>query len=350
VPPTGAAYWACQLAGWSAYAAYVLVLFLLFAAPPHEPGVIVSIVFFCMVPPILLTHGLRWWMYTRDWEGLVDWKRKMRQGLVSWLLGAISTSFVEVYVGLQQGRLWTWTEGVGWTLLGFCLAFGGWTYIYEMVHERRRRAALKLVAREAQLRALRGQLNPHFLFNSLNSLRSLISENPRAAASMVTGLSEILRYSLTADRKDTVPLSDEMAVIDEYLDLEHARFEERLHVEKVIDPEALVARVPPMLVQTLVENAVKHGIAPLPRGGLVRLEARVIGGRVEIVVTNPGRFEPAVDDAGFGLRNARERLRLLYGEQASLMIRDDGDQTKASLTLPIVPPVPYLRHVMEKTA
>ena len=90
-----------------------------------------------------------------------------------------------------------------------------------------------------------------------------------------------------------------------------------------------------MLVQTLVENAVKHGIAPLPRGGLVRLEARVTDGRVEIIVTNPGRLGPAAGDRGFGLRNTRERLRLLYGDLASLTLRDDSGQTTAVVTLPL---------------
>ncbi|HEX7137053.1 MAG TPA: histidine kinase, partial [Vicinamibacterales bacterium] len=186
-----------------------------------------------------------------------------------------------------------------------------------------------------QLRALRAQLNPHFLFNSLNSVRSLITENPRLAATMVTGLADILRYSLASDRYKTVPLADEIAIVDEYVGLERARLEDRLRVERVVDPAALGARVPPMLVQTLMENAVKHGIAPSPTGGLVRLEAHLVNGQVEIVVTNPGRLDLSRGEGGFGLHNARERLRLLYGELASLTLHDDGSQTRAAVTLPM---------------
>ena len=164
---------------------------------------------------------------------------------------------------------------------GFTWAFAGWLVIYFSVHGRRRREALQLelavVSRDAQLRSLRAQINPHFLFNSLNSLRHLILADPQRAVTMVTGLADLLRYSLASDRSDMVPLGDELAIVDEYLGLEQVRLEERLRVERAIEPAALPARVPPMLVQSLVDNAIKHGIATLPQGGLVRLSARIDG-------------------------------------------------------------------------
>jgi LytS/YehU family sensor histidine kinase len=162
---------------------------------------------------------------------------------------------------------------------------------------------------------------------------------------MVTGLADILRYSLASDRNDTVTLAEELDAVDEYLNLERVRFEERLHVERAVEPSALQARIPPMLVQTLVENAVKHGIAGLKAGGVIRLDARVRADRLEVAVRNSGRFLPPTPDSGHGLRNASERLALLYGGAASLRVAGtDGDETVASLTLPLaIPPEPLKR-------
>jgi LytS/YehU family sensor histidine kinase len=312
----------------------VLTFYFAFARP-HRVSDVVEIVILAGLAPIVLTHGLRYWMFTHRWAELREWRRKVRQFGAAPLPAAVCTFSIGVVAGISQGRVWVPTEGMWWTLLAYWMAFGGWLFAYERAHAHRSRQQLEIVAREAQLRALRAQLNPHFLFNSLNSVRSLITENPQRAATMVTGLADILRYSLASDRHDTVPLADEMAIVDEYVGLERERLEDRLRVEQAVEPSALQARVPPMLVQTLMENAVKHGIAPLPGGGVVRLTARVTDGRVEIVVTNPGRLQSAAGDAGSGLRNARERLRLLYGELASLTLRDDGGQTTAAVSLPL---------------
>jgi two-component system, LytTR family, sensor kinase len=337
VPPTTATYWLCQAAGWSAYLTYVLVGYWVFA-PEHQAADVISIAFFCMIPTMLLTHGLRAWMYAHDWSHMAEWRRKVRQAGAALAFALTVTAGVGVANGVAHGRVWIPTEGMGWMLLAYSLAFGGWLWIYEMVQGRRRRGELERLARDAQLRALRAQMNPHFLFNSLNSVRSLITENPERAASMVTGLSDILRYSLASDRRETVPFADELGVIEEYLAVERVRFEDRLRVERTIDPRAASLLVPPLIVQTLVENAVKHGISATREGGLVRLDVRVLDGRLEVVVRSTGRFQPATDGGGFGLRNAIERLQLLYGERASLTVEGEtgaaGEETVATLMLP----------------
>jgi hypothetical protein len=334
----GATYWICQAAGWGAYLTYVLVGYFVFA-PRHQASDVISITFFCTIPPILLTHGLRAWMYAHGWSRMTEWRRRARQAAAALAFALAITAAVGVANGVGHGRVWIATEGMAWMLLAYFLAFGSWLWIYEMVHERRRRGELERLARDAQLRALRAQMNPHFLFNSLNSVRSLIAENPGRAASMVTGLSDILRYSLASDRTETVPFSDELGVIDEYLAVERVRFEDRLRVDQTIEPRALPLPVPPMIVQTLVENAVKHGVSATPRGGLVRLDARVRDNRLEVVVRNTGRFTPAPDGGGFGLKNAAERLQLLYGGRASLTVAEEsgaaGEETVATLVLPV---------------
>ena len=337
IPRPSRLYWTCQAAGWSGFLTYVLGGYWIFA-PRHHAEDVVSIVAFCVVVPPLMTHGLRAWMYRYQWARLRGWRRWLRQFIAALVLAAAATFLIGVLAGLSTGRLWTRTEGMGWTFLAYALAFAGWLWIYDLVHERRRREELEHVVREAQLRALRAQLNPHFMFNSLNSLRNAIIEHPARAVSMVTGLADILRYSLASDQKDTVTLAEELSIVDEYLNLERARFEDRLRIERSVEPSALDAQVPPMLVQTLVENAVKHGVSPSKTGGEVRLEARVRGGRAEVVVTSSGAFQPPADGSGRGLRNATERLRLLYGTLASLKVAEHNGTTVASLTVPLERP------------
>ncbi len=216
-----------------------------------------------------------------------------------------------------------------------------WLMIYLGVHyfERLRRAEidrvrLEVAAKDAQLRSLLAQLNPHFLFNSLNSLRALIVEDPARAQTMVTELAEILRYSLKADSADTVPLAAEMEAVQTYLKLEAIRLEDRLRVKLDIAPGVLGVPVPPMLVQTLVENAVKHGISRLSGGGEITIHAHESLGALHVQVVNSGQLA-TIGDTQLGLKNVRERLRLLFGERAKLTLRNlDLDNVIAEVVIP----------------
>jgi two-component sensor histidine kinase len=341
-PRSSRGYWICQIAGWGSFAIYVLASYLWAVGPARRLTDAASILFFNVVVCPLVMHMVRSGMYSRGWIQLPLRRLVARLIPVVPALAGFLTALVDVSaLVLNGGHGLSWPSLAG-VFFGFCWAFAGWFLIYFTVHARRRHDALRLelavTSRDAQLQSLRAQLNPHFLFNCLNSLRSLIVEDPARAASMVTGLAEILRYSLASDRMDTVRFAEELDVIDEYVDLERIRFEERLRVERDVERSALDARIPPMLVQTLVENAVKHGISELPQGGVVRLEARTSGGRLEIRVTNTGRLKTSADATGYGLRNAAERLRLLYGDTASLTLRDNDGTTVAALSLPLEPP------------
>jgi histidine kinase len=171
----------------------------------------------------------------------------------------------------------------------------------------------------AELRLLKSQLNPHFLFNALNTVRSLIADNPARAQNAVTHLANTLRYTLSPRQDELVTLSQEMDIVADYLELESMRFEDRLRIEKQIPADAAGVRIPVMLLQTLVENAIKHGIAELPQGGLLRISAAVHGNLFNLEVENsrPAAGTRAAHES-VGLRNARDRLRLLFGERASL--------------------------------
>jgi LytS/YehU family sensor histidine kinase len=216
---------------------------------------------------------------------------------------------------------------------GACILFSAWLCLYFFYHVFDRlnrseveRFQLMTSVKEAELRALKSQVNPHFIFNSLNSLRALIDEDPERARKAVTQLANLLRYSLQSGQLETVPFEDELGIVNDYLALEQVRHEERLRLRLDIAPEALHLPIPPMLLQTLVENAVKYGISPGPRGARSPSSPATRAGTSGSRSPTPGEIARGVHRAsstGVGLHNAAERLRLIFGERATLRLRPD---------------------------
>jgi LytS/YehU family sensor histidine kinase len=211
--------------------------------------------------------------------------------------------------------------------------------LYVRFAERDRHAArerqLQLTLHEAELRALEAQINPHFLFNSLNSIRALVVVDPPRAQDMLTRLANVLRNTLRHDRQHTVTLAVEMQGVDDYLALEAARLDERLRVECSIDAAAADCAVPPLLVHTLVENAIKHGIAVAPAGGVLVVRARVDGSMLQLDVENTGRLSRGESSGSrLGLTNVRERLRLLYDGRASVTLGERQGMVTATVRIP----------------
>lgn len=199
---------------------------------------------------------------------------------------------------------------------------------------------------EARLDALQRQINPHFLFNTLNSITSLVRSRPELAREMIVKLANILRI-LLKDREAFVPFAEELAFTDDYLDIEVVRFGEKLRVVKEIAPETLGVVVPSMLLQPLLENSIKHGLEPRLDGGTVTLRSRITGEgmlRVEVeddgVGMEPGRRTPgefARPGTGIGMRNVRERMQVLYGDAAEVEIESrPGRGTRVKLTMPVI--------------
>jgi LytS/YehU family sensor histidine kinase len=192
---------------------------------------------------------------------------------------------------------------------------------------------LEAQAETARLKALKLQLNPHFFFNSLNSLRALIAEDPDRAQRMVTRLARLLRTTLQVDDVKTVPLEEELSTVQTYLELEMVRFEERLQYEIDASEAARERPVPFLLGQTLVENAIKHGVAKQRDGGTITIKADVVADALRLRITNPGTLE--AETGGVGLANARERLQLLFGDEASLRVENaTADTVEATAILP----------------
>ncbi len=189
-------------------------------------------------------------------------------------------------------------------------------------------------ARALELQVLRAQINPHFLFNALNNLRALVNEDPGRAREMLTRLSNTLRHTLQHSAKERVPLADELAVVRDYVALEQLHHEERLRVEWQVDPETAAASVPPMLLQLLVENAIKHGIARTPGGGTVDIRIDRDTDRLRIAVGNPGQWTPGRGDGtGLGLAHLRERLARAGGDGAACRVEAADGRVQVSVEM-----------------
>ena len=200
----------------------------------------------------------------------------------------------------------------------------------------RRALEAELGRREAELAALKAQLDPHFLFNALGSIAALAGSDAALARATCLELAELLRGSLRLGRLRRHPLADELTLCRRYLAVERARFGERLAVEERVDPECLGVGVPPMLLQPLVENAVKHGVAAMVEGGVVRLGARLDGARLRLVVENPMDPDaPATRGTGLGLDGVRRRLRAEYAGEGSLRVETSPGWFRAEVAIPL---------------
>ena len=207
---------------------------------------------------------------------------------------------------------------------------------------------LQVLARDAELRALRTQIDPHFLFNSLNSINALVSVDPKKARQMCVLLSDLLRTSLQVGAQATIPLAQELALVREYLGVEALRFGERLRPEFRIEPGLEALAVPTLLLQPLVENSITHGIAHLVSGGFVRLEARRNGATLLLAVENSIDPEtPRRAGSGTGIENVRKRLRLSFGGRATLNTSENGECFRTEITLPLDLDAATLTHGVE---
>lgn len=217
-----------------------------------------------------------------------------------------------------------------WQLIYFFFQYSKKSLLMERQNNQLERTIL-----ETEGKVLRAQMNPHFVFNALNSIRALITEDPQKAKKGINQLSKLLRSSLLTDRKKTIPLSEELETIADYLALEKIRYEDRLEWEIRGDAQVKKAQIPPMLLQTLVENSIKHGISHSVKGGKIELLMEKSEANLCIRVINPGHLKLNGEQAGMGVENSRHRIRLLFGETAQLILRPlDKNHVEAILILP----------------
>ena len=254
---------------------------------------------------------------------------------VDYLIG-YNPEKLQKYTKLQ--RLFFSSFNAMWLLLVWNMIY----YIYHYVETNRRQELdtfrLEATVKELELKTIKAHINPHFIFNALNSIRALVDENPERARTAITELSNILRSSMQAEKMETVPLLQELDIVKDYLALEHMRFEERLKIEMDIDEDTLNQPVPPMMLQTLVENAIKHGISKQVNGGFVKIISNFKGNHHELIVLNSGTLNGYISNSkdGFGIKSTQDRLNLLYQGKANFQIRDiNGGMVESKIIMPL---------------
>jgi LytS/YehU family sensor histidine kinase len=210
-----------------------------------------------------------------------------------------------------------------------------WHYIELTNKEAIDKIRLETLIKELELKTIKSQINPHFIFNALNSIRALVDEEPQRARQAITELSNILRSSIQIDKFETTSFEKELAIVKDYLALEYIRFADRLVIEYDIDYATLQNQIPPMMLQTLVENAIKHGLGKQPGNCTIKISAHFVDDKQIITVVNNGKLQ-MVEQDGFGLQSTKERLQILYKEAATFEIFQDTDNlVTAKLMIPI---------------
>ena len=350
-PRPPASYWWCQVGGWGAFFLVNLVTTQAFALlTARVAGSFVWLSFLGLV----LTHGLRAIIFRRRWIELPIPRLLPRILAANLLLAIVLVAGVWLYYLLLPPidlRAWSKTAKAI-VATNFVFVFNDfviltlWAGIYFGVAYFKRQRRLEIeryrtqtALAESELRGLKSQLNPHFLFNSLNSLRALISENPARAQHAVTQLAGILRYHLQSGERSLAPLAQELETVEQYLGLELIRFEDRLTLERAIDPAALACALPPLALQTLVENAIKYGVSRESGPAVIHLRVSLGEERLRLSVRNTGRLEKetTAQSTGLGLTNLQTRLRLLFAEGATFQLHaPEAGWVEARLDLPAV--------------
>lgn len=336
-------YWATQVVAWSGYMLLLGLPTLLDGGYTPRFGLVTAVM---VVIGLAASHALRICFKDLKWLDLPLGALTLRMVAGAIALGAIAgvlqaaihdaafPGAVKLIGG--NGRrlaevLLSWVV----QLFVWSVAYVAYHYIVSSRLEKMRALRLEAANREGQLASLRSQLNPHFMFNALNSIRALIGEDPDRAQRAITLLSSLLRNAMSTVKRRTVPLGEEVDTVRAYLTLESMRYEERLRVRFLVDPALERRPVPPMMLQTLVENAVRHGIAKRKQGGEVEVEAKAADSGMVLTVRNSGHLqEGATHGSGIGLRNTRERLAHLYAGKARLDMRDENGMVVCELYLP----------------
>lgn len=346
---TTRSYWRFQIVFWSVY----FVLNIIFARTWGYSSGAYDVMFVLLSIGLFgLTHFYRWlylrygaqWPVRMVWMHLL-WLLPLSAVLVQGIFAAVVYQFF--YARVQENPVAFAALGAAGPFVSYVIntifILLTWCLICLMRVEWRRRLKAEqdhwqnqLRLREVELQFLRSQINSHFLFNALNNIRALVREDAEAARQALSNLATLLRGVMQGETAAAVRLDDEIEMVKGYLALEALQLEQRLRFDFSVDPALHDAKLPPLLLQTLVENAVKHGIARLPDGGTVRISAAPLDpGRWQLLVENPSAELPARHAGnGIGLRNARERLRAAFGDLARLDLTL-GPTVRASVELPL---------------
>jgi two-component system LytT family sensor kinase len=325
-------YWTLQIIGWFSYALLQIIFFSIDREIPLR-----RIEFFLIEGFICLgvTHFFRYFLNRQKWLGL-SVPRMIPRVMGSIIVLGFAIYFLRVpvtivlkvvnvqRVALDPGQILGF--GSFYVFLLFLWSIFYFTYHYIERYNKSLKYETSMI--EIELNNLKNQLNPHFIFNALNSIRALVDENPLKSKQAINQLSNILRNSLTFEKKGLTKFDDEMKIVRDYLGLESIRFEERLKTEIDIHPDSNNFLVPPFMIQTLVENGIKHGISKLTQGGIIQVKTLADKNRLKIQIRNSGHMvngTKRTKTGGTGIANTKHRLKLLYGDDASFRIVNENN-------------------------
>ena len=343
-------YWLCQIGGWSTYI-FVYTFFYITLHTEEQPNFF-SVLFLDVLIGITVTHIMR--LYIRK-SGLLQQRldRQIKLMFLTTLVASFIFGFASIVIedglNLMPERLKKLslfnltiraTFGSFLFLIIWNLIYFTYHYVLKSQQEQLDKIRLQALVKELELKTIKGHINPHFIFNALNSIRALVDENPIRARQAITELSNLLRSSLQVEKVETTSLEKELDIVRDYLALEHIRFEDRLNVAYEIDEDTLGQPIPPMMLQTLVENAIKHGISKNTAGGVVIITSDFKDDHHEIIVKNSGHLNGDYNPNGFGISSTLSRLTLLYGGKAHFEIRNnmENDMVEAVIKMPVILP------------
>lgn len=336
-------YWTLQAVGWGLF--FVTYTFIAGNIAGYAWQLFAGY-FTVVITGLLLTHFYRWYVIKNEWLKYGIFKLALRALLASVVLGivwnAITLPINRTFFSIDAEKELTpfivllMVFNLSITIMGWSLIYFVFQFFFNFKKSEVEKWKLEVAVKDAELIALKSQINPHFIFNSLNNIRSLVVENPEKARDMITHLSGLLRYSVQFNNRERVKLEDELEIVQNYLNLESIQFEDRLRYKLEIKPETLDMQIPPMAVQLLVENAIKHGIANLPEGGDISVRSFLESNALIVEVINTGQLKNTTDSTGIGLKNASDRLKLLFGKLSDLTIKNlDGEHVSASFKIPL---------------
>jgi two-component system LytT family sensor kinase len=341
-------YWISQVTGWSFFIGINIFIISSFEEISWQR---ILVWIFLGFLGVIFTHFLRGIIRKNNWLNL-PLKNTIPRILTSSVIAGViiyALVFAASYAaGTFKQDEYNFAKLVG-GIINISILILLWSLIYFVIHymENYKKKEIESLIWEAavkdyELKTLKSQLNPHFMFNAMNSIRALIEEDPESAKVAITKLSNILRYSLQMERMERVPLEDEVETVKNYLDLERIRFEDRLKYKFDIDRSTQKIEIPPMMIQTLIENGIKHGIAKRTEGGEIQLTSKLLsnasGQKLKIEIRNSGNFseEQLKNSSGFGVSNTKHRLNLLFGENANFTIQNEnGNTVLAEVEIPI---------------
>ncbi len=326
-------YWSLQIGGWAIYAIAQIVAVLELDEGSLSNQRIIFLLYEAALG-LAVSHIYRNFINRWKWLSLTM-PRLIPRVLFSVFVMGVIMYFLRIPVSIPLGLFNKNVVLDPIVLLGLSFVYAFFFFLWSVMYFiynyfERYNKSLKLEAsiKEIELNNLKSQLNPHFIFNALNSIRALVDENPSKSKLAINQLSNILRNSLVTEKRGLTKFEDELKIVKDYLGLEGIRFEERLRTEFDIDSASADFMVPPLMIQTLVENGIKHGVSKLKDGGIIQIKTRVENDRLKIHIRNSGHFQlngAKKTSGGMGLENTRQRLKLIYDDEASFRILTESN-------------------------